>query len=168
MSVFVGVRIDVIFGNDTADTVLWHCNMFSTCLIGNPFPSSKQPFTRQPCQSYVFPSNRKSTGQSLSLHLKKMYVPLRMCYSVSRLQMCCPSKLAGLNCWFLEIMIISLSVCHKMTLFYVAINCKECRLEAQSEPNILTKPGFRMAIKHILPICRYFKYQIGWIFLIFF
>lgn len=170
MSVFVGVRIDVIFGSYTADTVLWHWNIFSTCLIGNPFPRGKQPFTRQHCQNYVLPSNRKSTGQSFSLHLKKKkYMPLMMCYSLSHLQMCCPSKLPGLNCWFLKIVAITLlCFCYKMSLFHVAINSRECRLKAQTDPSILTKPCFRMAIKHILPICRYFKYQIGWVFLIFF
>lgn len=169
MSVFVGVRIDVIFGSYTADTVLWHCNISSTCRMGDPFPSGKQPFTRQPCQSYVLPSDRKSTGQFFSLHWKKKYMPLMMWYSLSHLQMCCPTKLPGLNSWFLEIVArISLSLCHKMILFHVAINPRECRLKAQTEPSILMKPCFRLAIKHILPICRYFKYQIGWIFLIFF
>lgn len=87
---------------------------------------------------------------------------------LNHLQMCYPYKLPGLNCQFLEIVvIISLCFCHKIILFHVAINSRECCLKAQSDPSSVTKSCFRMAIKHILPICRYFKYQIGWIFLIF-
>lgn len=60
-----GVGIDTIFGNYTADAVLWHCIISSTCLI--PFPSGKQSFPRQLCQSSVLLFNRKLPRQSFFL-----------------------------------------------------------------------------------------------------